>query len=226
MKALGPLRISTPLLALLWLSPLPALAGEGTSEAVGAGSEASSFRRHMERAVRLYESLEYEKALQGLEKARVLAATEEEQVSVALHRGIVLADLGRRKQALDEFRAGLTLRPDAALPLQVAPKVQRDFESVRKQVQRKGASPKPAVTAAKVESPSPTPEPVKPATPPPASAEAPKSGPQALREKLGAAGSVVGERVGTAVGSVLDTVIRKKDKEQDAQAAPEAKQEP
>jgi tetratricopeptide (TPR) repeat protein len=199
---------------------------------MAAGSEASSFRRHMERAVRLYESLEYEKALQGLDKARVLAATAEEQVSVALHRGIVLADLGRRKQALDEFRAGLTLRPEAVLPLQVAPKVQRDFESVRKQVQRKGASTKPAVTAAKVEPAPPAPEPVKPAPPPPAeaSAEAPKSLPQDLRSKLGAAGSVVGERVGTAVGSVLDTVIRKDkgkdEKPSDAQAAPSAKQEP
>jgi tetratricopeptide (TPR) repeat protein len=220
-----------PLLALLWLSPLSGLAAEGDSAAAGAASEASTFGRHMERAVRLYEALEYEKALHGLTQARALAATVEEQVSVALHRGIVLADLGRRKQALDEFRAGLTLQPEAKLPLQVAPKVQRDFESVRKQVRQKvGTRRAPAAseTAAKVEAPPAAPEAPPPATPAPASAEAPKFEPKDLRSKLGAAGSVVGERVGTAVGTVLDKVVGpRKDKDgEPAKDAPAAKQEP
>lgn len=226
MRAPGPLRVSVPLLALLWLSPLSSLGADGDSEA-------STFRRHMERAARLYEELEYEKALHGFTQARVLAATVEEQVSVALHRGIVLADLGRRKLALDEFRAGLTLQPEAKLPLQVAPKVQRDFESVRKQVQRKAGASRatPAgETAAKVETPPATaPEAPPAATPPPASAEAPKSEPKDLRAKLGAAGSVVGERVGTAVGSVLDKVVgpgRKGKAEEPEKDAPTAKQEP
>lgn len=60
---------------------------------------------------------------------------------MALYGGIVLADLGRRKQALEEVRAGLSLLPESGLPLQVAPKVKRDFESVRKQVLRKRAFP-------------------------------------------------------------------------------------
>lgn len=233
MSVPGPLRVSVPLLALLWLSPLPGMAAGDDAKAPGA--EAGAFRPRLERAVRLYEALEYEKALHALAQARPLAATVDEQVAVALHRGIVLADLGRRKPAMEEFRAGLTLKPDAVLPLQVAPKVQRDFESVRNQVRSQQAASGPrqpaSAEAAPPQQPAPPSAPVAetPAAPPPAEtpAQALKSQATDLRSKLGAAGSVVGERVGTAVGSVLDKVVgpdRRKDGEaaqKDAPPAPE-----
>ncbi len=92
------------------------------------------FQTAFSAAVRLYEGLEYEQALQQLSRARALARTTEQEVSVALYQGIVQAELGQRVQSLSSFRTGLYLQPDAKLPAQVSPKVAQDFEEVRQAV--------------------------------------------------------------------------------------------
>ncbi|WP_223784237.1 tetratricopeptide repeat protein [Myxococcus sp. AS-1-15] len=184
--------------------------------------DVSPFRRRMERAGAQYEALEYEKALHWLTQARQVASTPDEQVEVALYRGLVLSDLGRRKQALEEFRAGLSLKPDAVLPAATGPKVERDFESVRKQVRRQQGTASAAAPPAKVEEPeAPAKTEVPPAvavqeTPAPAPV-APEPEPEApqkkdLRSKLGAAGSTLGKNVGNALGSALDSVMGSKKK--------------
>ncbi len=212
-------RISVPLLALLCVFVLPGVALGSDVEASGG-----TFQRRLERAEQLYELLEYEKALNWLSQAKQVASTIEEQVKVALYRGIVLADLGRRKQALVEFRAGLSLRPESGLPVQVAPKVQRDFESVRKQVLRKQASTASRSKRAKtVEEAAPEPPeadtapasvaaksaaPTAPAAPPSEASAAPKSQTLSdLRTRLGATGAEVGKSVGSSLGSALDSVL-------------------
>ncbi|MCY1018118.1 hypothetical protein [Pyxidicoccus sp. MSG2] len=227
MKAFVAFR-SSVLLTLLCVLPGVALGGDG--EDSGSDGAGSTFQRRIERAEHLYESLEYEKALNWLSQAKQVASTIEEQVKVALYRGIVLADLGRRKQALEAFRAGLSLHPESVLPLQVAPKVQRDFESVRKQVLRKLGSTDSRAQRADAEKPAeepltaPAPLAEKPAapapsTPPPETTES--STLSNLRSRLGVTGAKVGKDVGSALGSALDMVVGSDKKP--AQAAPEAK---
>jgi hypothetical protein len=94
------------------------------------------FQSAFSAAVRLYEGLEYEQALEQLSRARALARGTEQEVAVTLYQGIVQAELGQRVQSLSSFRTGLYLQPDAKLPAQVSPKVARDFEEVRQAVQR------------------------------------------------------------------------------------------
>ncbi|WP_163993503.1 tetratricopeptide repeat protein [Pyxidicoccus caerfyrddinensis] len=215
---------------LLALCVLPGVALGGDVESSGSEGAGSTFQRRIERAAHLYESLEYEKALNWLAQAKQVASTIEEQVKVALYRGIVLADLGRRKQALEAFRAGLSLHPESALPLPVAPKVQRDFESVRKQVLRKLGSTDSRAPRADAEKPAeetltaPAPLAEKPAAPAPSTPppETASSSPfSSLRSRLGVTGAEVGKNVGSALGSALDVVVGTDDKP--AQATPEAK---
>lgn len=109
-----------PLAACLWIV-IPAHAARAESE----------FERHVSEAVRLYDDLEYERALEQLERARGSLRGKRDRVSLALHRGIISADLGRWQAARDEFRAALLLEPEARLPLRVSPKVAREFEAQR-----------------------------------------------------------------------------------------------
>ncbi|NTX36339.1 tetratricopeptide repeat protein [Myxococcus sp. CA033] len=95
-----------------------------------------AFRERLRDAARLYEELEYEQALLALADAKALARTEDERADALLYEGLVLADLGQRQKSLVAFRQGLTLRPLASLPVKVSPKVQRDFENVRREVSR------------------------------------------------------------------------------------------
>jgi len=85
---------------------------------------------------RLYESLDYEIALSRIQLARQLPRGTEEEVTLSLYEGIILCEMGKQKPGTTAFRAALLLRPSAKLPVQVAPKVEVLFESVRKQVKQ------------------------------------------------------------------------------------------
>ncbi|QRO00901.1 hypothetical protein JRI60_18640 [Archangium violaceum] len=87
----------------------------------------------------LYESLEYERALEQTQLARQLPRSTEEEVTRSLYEGILQCELGREEQGTAAFKAALLLRPDSKLPVQVAPKIERRFESVRQQVKREFA---------------------------------------------------------------------------------------
>lgn len=216
-------------LLVLWAWLAPGLAIANTPD---AEDPAGLFRHRIERAGTLYEALEYEKALNWLAQAKQVASTIDEQSEVALYRGLVLADLGRRKQALEEFRTGLTLRPEAKLPVAAAPKVERDFESVRKQVQARQATA--SAKAAPVETPAPVVEEPKPVAPAPAPEEkqaeaTPAPQPETkpgLRSRLGEAGSSLGKNVGSALGSALDTVMGPKNKPETKPAPAAADEKP
>ncbi|OJH34150.1 tetratricopeptide repeat protein [Cystobacter ferrugineus] len=129
------------------------------------------FRQALASAVGSYEQLEYERALEGLDRAEALAQRDDERAEVALHRGIVLGELSRRKAALAAFRSALTLRPTLKLPPRVAPKIERDFEAVRRSLSaaqtsrsnRSGARRAPPSDAPRVET---APEPIAAVTPP------------------------------------------------------------
>ncbi|GEN08706.1 hypothetical protein MFU01_37430 [Myxococcus fulvus] len=101
-----------------------------------AGFVARTFDERLDRAARLYERLEYELALASLADAQTLARTDEQRANALLYEGIVLADLLQHLKSLSAFRKGLMLRPEASLPIKVSPKVQRDFDEVRKEVRK------------------------------------------------------------------------------------------
>ncbi|WP_342377691.1 tetratricopeptide repeat protein [Myxococcus stipitatus] len=205
----------------LWAWLTPGLAAATPQEGTpSAESSAELFRHRMTRASALHEALDYEKALNWLGQAKQVASTSQEQVEVELYRGIVLADMGRRKQSMEAFRVALSLRPDAQLPVPVAPKVTRDFESVRKQVKRNPVAP-PVEEAPKVVA-TPPPEEKPAAT---AAAPEPKAEPETkkdLRTRLGEAGSGLKKNVGSALGTALDTVMGSR--EEPPPAAPSAEE--
>lgn len=101
-----------------------------------AAAEESDFQRYYNAALRLHESLEYERALETLGNARKAASTLDEQAQVNLAEGVVLADLNRLDDARAAFKAGLLLTPDAPLPLKVAPKVAAEVEALRARVKK------------------------------------------------------------------------------------------
>ncbi|CAM3181687.1 tetratricopeptide repeat protein [Corallococcus sp. ZKHCc1 1396] len=113
-----------------------------------AASAGPDFQARMSTAFHAYEELDYEHALEQLDAAKAVARDSREQGRVAIFRGLVLADLGRRQEALASFKDGLSLLPDASLPVKVSPKVSRDFEEVRRTVQRElAAGPRPPLDA-------------------------------------------------------------------------------
>ncbi|WP_163989001.1 hypothetical protein [Pyxidicoccus caerfyrddinensis] len=113
-----------------------------------AASTGPSFQDLMSAATRAYDELDFEHALEELDAATLAARDDDERARAIIYRGFVLADLGRRQESLAAFRAGLALRPAASLPVKVSPKVTRDFEDVRKSVQREQArKPRPPADA-------------------------------------------------------------------------------
>ncbi|AFE06429.1 TPR domain-containing protein [Corallococcus coralloides DSM 2259] len=132
--------------------------GPAFGQAAGTGSAASRpagtyFDAAMAEAARLYEDLESEQALAAVTRARRLARTDAERSSAAIYEGVILADLGRRDEALASFRAGLLLAPEAKLPAKVSPKVEGDFESIRSAVRQERAAVAKPVDAPVVETP-------------------------------------------------------------------------
>jgi tetratricopeptide (TPR) repeat protein len=127
-----PARTAALLLALL----VPAL----PAPARAAGDDV---QRYLQAAARLYESLDYDQALEQLARAKALAPRADEGVEISLYEGIIYADMsGHREQSQAAFRAALLLRPDARLPVRVSPKVERDFEQLRRQVTQELSRPR------------------------------------------------------------------------------------
>jgi hypothetical protein len=94
------------------------------------------FTRFITAASRLFENLEYERALDQLANAKKFAATPDEQTQVALYEGVVLIELGRTDEANAAFETALFLSPDAQLPMKVSPKVKAQIEAVRTRVKK------------------------------------------------------------------------------------------
>jgi tetratricopeptide (TPR) repeat protein len=105
-----------------------------------ARAESNEVGRYITAAAQLYESLEYERALEQLERAKNFPRTVENDVAIALYEGIILEELGRKDQALTAFKTGLLLRPEVGLPVRVSPKVKLDFEGVRAEVRKELAA--------------------------------------------------------------------------------------
>jgi len=103
---------------------------------VSAAAEETDFQKYYNAALRLHESLEYERALETLGSAKKAAVTLEDQAKVNLAEGAVLADLNRFDDARAAFKAGLLLTPDAPVPVKIAPKVAAEVEAMRARVKK------------------------------------------------------------------------------------------
>lgn len=101
-----------------------------------ARAQSPEVRKYLNAAANMYENLEYEKALQQIERARKKATTAADDAAIALYQGIVLSDMGKEEKALTAFKTGLSFDPDAKLPLDVSPKVEAIFERARASVKK------------------------------------------------------------------------------------------
>lgn len=150
--------VTTCLLILALLLPGPVLAQGG-----------SSMQKALRTVNRLYEELEYERALAQIASARTLATTTDEDVTLSLYQGVILGDMSRWEESAAAFKTALFLRPEAKLPVKVSPKVEQHFEKVRQQVQQElAANAKPPVATVE---PKPAAPPLAPSAPPEPSPE-------------------------------------------------------
>ena len=115
--------ISAPLAAVAVLLGLVSLLAGAPARAqeTSAAREATDFERYLAAAVRLYENLEYERALEQLERAKRFSRGADDDVLLALYEGVVRADLGEAEAARAAFKTGLLLDPEAKLPVKVSP---------------------------------------------------------------------------------------------------------
>jgi tetratricopeptide (TPR) repeat protein len=96
--------------------------------------------RYIVAGERLYESLEYERALAQFAQARRLPRTLAEDVRIALFDGLILSDMGMHDEARAAFKTGLLLDPEAQLPVSTTPRVELEFEGIRRKVREELAA--------------------------------------------------------------------------------------
>lgn len=125
----GITRVVMGLLAITLFVPLAARA-----------QDSAEVQTYLDSVSRLYEAREYERALEQLANAKRLTRGKEAAVALTLYEGIILSDLRKTNEASAAFKAALLLKPEAKLPVQVAPKVEQLFEGLRQQVKQELAA--------------------------------------------------------------------------------------
>lgn len=96
----------------------------------------SEVQKYLLSASRLYQGLEYERALEQLKRAKSVAKGVSDDAAIDRWEGIVLFDLGKRDEAVAAFKEALYLEPDASLPIKVSPKITEAFEATRVKVKK------------------------------------------------------------------------------------------
>jgi tetratricopeptide (TPR) repeat protein len=168
--------------------------------------EEDEFTRHLTASVRLYESLEYERALQQLQRAKELSRNAERDVIVSLYEGLILADMGRGEQALAAFKTALLLNPEAKLPVKASPKVESDFEAMRVRVREELERARKQVAVPPAKPPPPVaeePAPPAPQVPAPQPEEEHATSTLQLRPAIFGFMDPVGKAVGAGGGLTL-----------------------
>jgi tetratricopeptide (TPR) repeat protein len=94
------------------------------------------FNRYLAAAVRLYEALEYERALDQLAKAKESSCGTDDDALLGMYEGTIRSDLGQTDQAKVAFKEALLLKPDAEVPLKVSPKVKKQIEALRAEAKK------------------------------------------------------------------------------------------
>src|SRR5258708_5607495 len=108
-----------------------ALTAFATLIAAAPTDTSAEAKQYLASAIALYEHLDYEEALDRLEKARKLSTSPKLDVTLYLYEALVLSDMGRREEASADFEKAFLLDPDAPLPIRVSPKVRRASDVIR-----------------------------------------------------------------------------------------------
>ncbi|MFY0569463.1 tetratricopeptide repeat protein [Archangium lansingense] len=88
-------------------------------------------------ARKLYDELDYDRALEVLSRARQLKRGQDADVTLWLYQGIILFDAGKHEESAKAFREALKQRPQVKLPLPiVSPKMGQFFDSLRQEFNR------------------------------------------------------------------------------------------
>jgi hypothetical protein len=86
-------------------------------------------------AVRLYESFDYEAAMDQLNRARTFpGTTPQELVKIEMYTGLLKFELDDIEGARLAFRTALSLDPAANVPNGISPKVRAEWNSIKKQI--------------------------------------------------------------------------------------------
>ncbi len=117
--------------------PLTLLAiGAALTLAMPARAQSAEVKKYLNAAVTLYENLEYEKAIKQIQRAKTKSTGATDDARIALYEGIVFADMGKEDKALNAFKTALSMEPEATLPLEVSPKVEKVFNRARDNVHK------------------------------------------------------------------------------------------
>jgi len=141
-----------PVLLLACWTPFPSAhaAGEGAvdvkkkEDAVdGKKEDAIVLKNPIVTIGHAYRNGEYELSLKFIELARQRPLGTSELVALSLYEGIILYELGRFVESGDAFEMALLIEPDVKLPVPVSPKIESQFETVRKKVQQEPGTTSP-----------------------------------------------------------------------------------
>jgi hypothetical protein len=98
----------------------------------GAGAQAQASNPYLAAGRRLYESLEFEQALDQLNRSRDYpGTTPAELVQINIYLGLVQYSLNQVELCRSSFRAALALEPKAQLPHGVSPKIVSEWAAIR-----------------------------------------------------------------------------------------------
>jgi hypothetical protein len=100
----------------------------------GDGALEADFQRYFGSAIRLRNSLDYERALLQLHAARESPHRASDEVTLTLYEGVILFELYRKEQALESFRAALSMDLDARFPEMLSPVISAALEAERKRL--------------------------------------------------------------------------------------------
>lgn len=106
-----------------------------SSQVAHAHGEAQGY---LNAALRFYEMMDYDRAFEYFERARLMPHTAEEVILIELYEGVMLANLSEEEEAAKKFKTALERDSDSQLPVMVSPLIRAEFESIRKEVERKG----------------------------------------------------------------------------------------
>ncbi len=118
----------------------------GTARAADKIKSKAKGNPYIPAALRLYEAIEYEDALQTLDKAAKWPSnTPEDEVRIALLEGILRFELRQDERGVSAFRRALAIDLEAQPPVSVSPKIAEQLEQVRRKMRIEIAGPETPV---------------------------------------------------------------------------------
>jgi len=148
--------------------------------------------QHFQRGLELMRALEFERALEALDKALANPAnTPADRALILVHRGIIQGNQMQLEAAIDSFQQALDADSSVRPPDSISPKLMELFKEVQKRQQEIAPAPPPTQPVAP---PEPRPEPAP--DPPPEPSEASTNWPAWITLGVGLAAGGAGTALG------------------------------